>query len=184
MLTTAATVAVVLIVLGELLRVLLHFTIGSLSIAGGVILLALAVWMVLGPADRSSHQTAGKDPMQLAQFPLAVPYLPCHLTYRPASAPKTRQGSMEAFSDGVLGFATTLLAVDLAVRPPGGPLQQLLESCGRRCGSSIEAFDGHGHALSAADAHHHNQQLLLENFDGSLFVVLGHLVAACASMGQ
>ena len=37
MLTTAAAVAVVLMVLGELLRTLLHFTIGSLSIAGGVI---------------------------------------------------------------------------------------------------------------------------------------------------
>ena len=75
MLTTAATVAVVLMVLGELLRALLHFTIGSLSIAGGVILLVVAVWMVLGPATSSSHRTEGKDPMQLAQFPLAVPYL-------------------------------------------------------------------------------------------------------------
>ncbi len=75
MLTTAATVAVLLMVLGELLRVLLHFTIGSLSIAGGVILLVVAVWMVLGPAGGSSHRTEGKDPMQLAQFPLAVPYL-------------------------------------------------------------------------------------------------------------
>jgi multiple antibiotic resistance protein len=75
MLTTAAAVAVVLIVLGELLRRLLHFTIGSLSIAGGVILLVLAVWMVLKPADGSSHQITGKDPMQVAQFPLAVPYL-------------------------------------------------------------------------------------------------------------
>ena len=75
MLTTAATVAVVLMALGELLRALLHFTIGSLSIAGGVILLVLAVWMVLGPASSSSQSAAGKDPMQLAQFPLAVPYL-------------------------------------------------------------------------------------------------------------
>ena len=75
MLTTAATVAVLLMVLGELLRTLLHFTIGSLSIAGGVILLVLAVWMVLGPGSDSSHRNAGKDPMQLAQFPLAVPYL-------------------------------------------------------------------------------------------------------------
>jgi multiple antibiotic resistance protein len=75
MLTTAAVVAVVLIVLGELLRRLLHFTIGSLSIAGGVILLVLAVWMVLKPPDGSSHPTTGKDPMQVAQFPLAVPYL-------------------------------------------------------------------------------------------------------------
>jgi multiple antibiotic resistance protein len=75
MLTTAAAVAVVLMVLGELLRTLLHFTIGSLSIAGGVILLVLAVWMVLAPANGSSHRAEGKDPMQLAQFPLAVPYL-------------------------------------------------------------------------------------------------------------
>jgi small neutral amino acid transporter SnatA (MarC family) len=74
MLTTAATVAVVLMVLGELLRTLLHFTIGSLSIAGGVILLVLSVWMVLGPPASSQH-TTDKDPMQLAQYPLAVPYL-------------------------------------------------------------------------------------------------------------
>ena len=33
---------------------------------------------------------------------------------------------MEGFSDGVFGFAITLLAVNLAIRPPGGPLQQLL----------------------------------------------------------
>jgi multiple antibiotic resistance protein len=62
-------------VLGELLRALLHFTIGSLSIAGGVILLVLAVWMVLAPSAGGSDRGAGKDPMQLAQFPLAVPYL-------------------------------------------------------------------------------------------------------------
>ena len=48
MMTTAATVAVILMVLGELLRALLHFTIGSLSIAGGAILFVLAAWMVLG----------------------------------------------------------------------------------------------------------------------------------------
>jgi small neutral amino acid transporter SnatA (MarC family) len=75
MLTTAATVAVALMVLGELLRALLHFTIGSLSIAGGTILLVLAVWMVLAPRPDDSHRDTGKDPMQLAQFPLAVPYL-------------------------------------------------------------------------------------------------------------
>jgi len=38
-------------------------------------LLVLAVWMVLGPPASSSDRSAGKDPMQLAQFPLAVPYL-------------------------------------------------------------------------------------------------------------
>ncbi len=75
MLTTAAAVAVVLMVLGELLRSLLHFTIGSLSIAGGVILLILAVSMVLKPPADGGDSPDGTDPMRLAQFPLAVPYL-------------------------------------------------------------------------------------------------------------
>ena len=75
MLTTAATVAVVLMVLGELLRGLLHFTIGSLSVAGGVILLILAVSMVLKPPADGGERADGTDPMRLAQFPLAVPYL-------------------------------------------------------------------------------------------------------------
>jgi multiple antibiotic resistance protein len=34
----------------------------------------LSVWMVLGPPASSQH-TTDKDPMQLAQYPLAVPYL-------------------------------------------------------------------------------------------------------------
>ena len=33
---------------------------------------------------------------------------------------------MESFSDGVFGFAATLLVLDLALRPPGTPLQQVL----------------------------------------------------------
>src|SRR5215471_12066504 len=35
---------------------------------------------------------------------------------------------MEGFSDGVFGFAMTLLVVDLALHPPGTPLQQLLHA--------------------------------------------------------
>src|SRR5215510_7605430 len=35
---------------------------------------------------------------------------------------------MEGFSDGVFGFAMTLLVVDLAVHPPGTPLQQVLRA--------------------------------------------------------
>lgn len=35
---------------------------------------------------------------------------------------------MEGLSDGVFGFAMTLLVVDIAVHPPGTPLQQLLRA--------------------------------------------------------
>ncbi len=47
-----------------------------------------------------------------------------------AEPPRTHRtldkSRMESFSDGVFGFAITLLAVSLAIHPPGGPLQQLL----------------------------------------------------------
>ena len=38
------------------------------------------------------------------------------------------KGRMEGFSDGVFGFAITLLVLDIAVHPPGSPLQQLLNA--------------------------------------------------------
>jgi multiple antibiotic resistance protein len=107
MITTAAVVAVLLMLLGELLRSLLHFTIGSLSIAGGVILLVLAVWMVLAPPT-SSDRIAGKDPMQLAQFPLAVPYL-----LNPVGIVGLMTISAEADSVSVFAVALGILAVVL-----------------------------------------------------------------------
>jgi len=109
MLVTAATVALALIVLGELLRALLHFTIGSLSIAGGVILLVLAVGMVLGQGG-NSHATAGKDPMQLAQYPLAVPYL-----LNPVGIVGLVTISAEAESFATLAVAVGILAVVLLI---------------------------------------------------------------------
>jgi small neutral amino acid transporter SnatA (MarC family) len=108
MLTTVATVAVALMVLGELLRALLHFTIGSLSIAGGVILLVLAVWMVLAPRADDSHRDTGKDPMQLAQFPLAVPYL-----LNPVGIVGLMTISAEAKSLSVFALELAILAIVL-----------------------------------------------------------------------
>jgi multiple antibiotic resistance protein len=113
MLTTAAIVAVLLMVLGELLRGLLHFSIGSLSIAGGVILFVLAVGMVLSPPGGSSS-IVGKDPMQLAMFPLAVPYLlnPVGIVGLVTISAEAKSLSVFAVEFGILVF---VLLIDLLV---------------------------------------------------------------------
>jgi multiple antibiotic resistance protein len=68
MLTTAAIVAVLLLVLGGLLTRLLHFSPGALGVASGIILLVIAVAMVLGhqTGNGGDHPVEGRDPMQLA----------------------------------------------------------------------------------------------------------------------
>ena len=113
MLVTAAVVALALIVLGELLRTLLHFSVASLSIAGGVILLVLAVWMVLGQPDSSGNRTAGKDPMPLAQFPLAVPYLlnPVGIVGLVTISAEAQSLSVLAVAIGILVFVLLIAVV-------------------------------------------------------------------------
>jgi small neutral amino acid transporter SnatA (MarC family) len=101
MMVTAGTAALLLIVLGELLGALLHFSVGSLSIAGGVILLIQAVSMVLGPSGGGDQVTVDQDPMQLARFPLAVPYL-----LNPVGIVGLVTISAEATSVSVLGRRT------------------------------------------------------------------------------
>ena len=126
MLTTVAVVAVLLMVLGELLRALLHFTIGSLSIAGGVILLILAVSMVLKPPADDGDHTGGTDPMRLAQFPLAVPYL-----LNPVGIVGLMTISADAESLSVfavaLGLLALVLVLDIAVFRFAGRISEKLD---------------------------------------------------------
>jgi len=76
MLVTASVVAVLLIFLGELLARLLHFSTGSLSLAGGILLVIIAVSMVLRSDDpHHGPVSEHRDPMRVAVFPLAIPYL-------------------------------------------------------------------------------------------------------------
>jgi small neutral amino acid transporter SnatA (MarC family) len=115
MLTTAGVVGVILVGLGELLARLLHFSTGSLSIAGGIILVIIAVTMVLGTADpRESQAIKGQDPMRIAVFPLAIPYL-----LNPAGIVTLVTLSAEADSVAVfamvLGLLGVVLALDVAV---------------------------------------------------------------------
>ena len=115
MLITAGVVAVILVGLGELLARLLHFSTGSLSIAGGIILVIIAVTMVLGSTDpQESPAIKGRDPMQIAVFPLAIPYL-----LNPAGIVTLVTLSAEADSFAVfamvLGVLAVVLALDIAV---------------------------------------------------------------------
>lgn len=110
MLTTAGITALVLILLGELLRLVLHFTVGALSVAGGVILLVLAVRMVLEQPQEQNVLTAGRTPMQLAMVPLAVPFL-----LNPVGVVGLITISAEAGALGVLGVEIAILMVVLLI---------------------------------------------------------------------
>jgi MarC family membrane protein len=111
MLTTAGVVALILVGLGELLSRLLHFSTGSLSIAGGLILVIIAVTMVLGTGDpQESKAIKGRDPMSIAVYPLAVPYL-----LNPAGIVTLVTLSAEADSASVFAMVVVLLGVVLAL---------------------------------------------------------------------
>jgi len=107
MLTTAATVAAVLLVLGGLLTRLLHFTPGALGVASGIVLLIIAVSMILG---QNGNGGAHQDPMQVAVSPLAVPYL-----LNPAGIVALVTLSGEASSIAVAAVAAGVLIVVLAL---------------------------------------------------------------------
>jgi small neutral amino acid transporter SnatA (MarC family) len=76
MVQTGVTTALILAVLGWFLMRLLHFSAGAANIAGGIVLLLLALHMLVSPGKDDHHEKAsGRDPMQMALYPLAVPYL-------------------------------------------------------------------------------------------------------------
>lgn len=112
MLTTAATVAALLLVLGGVLTRLLHFSPGALAISSGAILVIIAATMILGHpvAGGPAGPAGGADPMQVAVFPLAVPYL-----LNPAGIVVLVTLSAEAGSAAVAGVAVGILAAVLAL---------------------------------------------------------------------
>ena len=114
MLTTAAIVAALLLVLGGLLTRLLHFSPGALGVASGILLLIIAVTMVLGASGgNGGGPVRGRDPMQVAVFPLAVPYLlnPSGIVLVTLSA----EASSAAVLAVALGVLLVVLALDVAV---------------------------------------------------------------------
>jgi small neutral amino acid transporter SnatA (MarC family) len=116
MLTTAGTVAVLLLVLGGLLTRLLHFSPGALGVASGIILLIIAVTMVLGQHDEDSggHPAEDRDPMQIAVYPLAVPYLlnPAGIVVLVTASAEASTLAVDAV---VVGLLIAILAIDVVV---------------------------------------------------------------------
>lgn len=75
---TAITWALILVVLGWFLMLLLHFSTGSVLVAGGIVLLLLSLHMLVSGAKEEEHhlvEHGHKDPMDMALYPLAVPYI-------------------------------------------------------------------------------------------------------------
>ena len=117
MLKTATIVAVVLLGLGEFLARLLHFSPGSLSIAGGIVLLIIAISMILGTEalNAGDGSAAAKDPMLLAIFPLAIPYLLNPVGIVALVTLSAESASLSRFVEKVFGFLLAGLAVQLAL---------------------------------------------------------------------
>jgi multiple antibiotic resistance protein len=74
---TATAVGILLLVAGAIFMRVLHFSQGALTVAGGLILLLLALNMVLSPAQKEEQ---GAEPdeaalMSMAVYPLGIPLL-------------------------------------------------------------------------------------------------------------
>ncbi len=112
MLSTANSVAVVLLALGGLLTRLLRFSTSALSIASGIILFVIATRMVLvrDEPQIGNSTIQDTDPMRLAIVPLGVPYL-----LNPAGIVVLVTASAEAKSFRMFALIVVLLAAVLAL---------------------------------------------------------------------
>jgi multiple antibiotic resistance protein len=74
---TAVIVGILLLVAGAVFMKILHFSQGALTIAGGLILLLLALNIVLSPPKKEEQGAAPDEAtlMSMAIYPLAIPLL-------------------------------------------------------------------------------------------------------------
>lgn len=91
---------------------MLHFSTSALAVSSGIILLIIAVVMVLGSreTEQGSHVLQDKDPLRLAVYPLAVPYL-----LNPAGIVVLVTASAEATSFSVIVVVLAMLATVLVL---------------------------------------------------------------------
>lgn len=116
MVRTAVVTALLLVALGWFLMRLLHFTPGAANVAGGIILLLLALHMLLSPAKKTEHHedASGRDALQMAIYPLAVPYL---LNPAGIATLVVASSEMDTLFTAAMVFGLVLLvgAIDFAV---------------------------------------------------------------------
>ena len=74
---TATVVALLLLVAGVFFMRLLHFSTGALTIAGGLILLLLALNIVLSPGEKQEHDAPPNEAhmLSMAIYPLGIPLI-------------------------------------------------------------------------------------------------------------
>lgn len=74
---TATVVGILLLVAGAVFMQVLHFSQGALTVAGGLILLILALNIVLSPAEKEEQGAAPDEAalMSAALYPLGIPLL-------------------------------------------------------------------------------------------------------------
>lgn len=72
---SAVGAAIGLLILGAALQSLLHFSIGALNLAGGLILLLLCLRIVLATSNDDDGHEHKDDPVQLAVSPIGLPLI-------------------------------------------------------------------------------------------------------------
>ncbi|MDG6256628.1 MAG: MarC family protein [Methanomicrobiaceae archaeon] len=73
---TAAIVSILLLFTGALLMRILHFSRGALAVAGGIILLVLALSMVLSRGENGKQGPVPEEKLlQMAIYPMGIPLL-------------------------------------------------------------------------------------------------------------
>jgi multiple antibiotic resistance protein len=110
----AGAVGIALFLIGAILQAMLHFSIGALTIFGGLILLILALNMVIGGSKSSNGGHGDTDPMGIAISPLAIP-----LTLNPVGIVILMTASVQVQDLGLgvvlVVMILIIMGIDLAV---------------------------------------------------------------------
>ena len=118
MVRTAVGMALFLVVLGGFLMHLLHFTPGAIQAAGGIVLLLIGLKMVSSSEEGEEEAEIDIDPerkaMELALYPLAVPYL---LNPAGIAVLIIASGTIDSLAAGIIVIGLVLLvgAIDILI---------------------------------------------------------------------